>query len=242
MQPERNGNFNPLDEASRNERLHAFSHALKNRLGSIWQAAAMLAGLPEGPEREQLLAMAEKNYFAGARELEDLMEDFTVPRGIGTLRPEPFEPVALLERCIRNVDFRTVKKGQEIRFTPNELPASITGDKQVLEQLIEALLSNASKFSPKGAPIELNAWSDAGNWIVEVIDHGVGLSATDLDKVFTRYAMLSSRSTDGESQARSTLARAKQWAEAHGGKLTASSPGPGAGASFRMVVPLDGKA
>ena len=47
----------------RDERLHQFSHALKNRLGSLWQAASMLHDLPEGPERHQLLAMAEKNYF-----------------------------------------------------------------------------------------------------------------------------------------------------------------------------------
>ncbi|HRO40827.1 MAG TPA: hypothetical protein PLZ25_13010, partial [Flavobacteriales bacterium] len=58
------------DDDQRNERLHQFAHALKNRLGSIWQAAALLHDLPEGPERRLLLDLAEKNYFQGARELE----------------------------------------------------------------------------------------------------------------------------------------------------------------------------
>lgn len=238
MLPERTAAFDPLDGPQRNERLHTFAHALKNRLGSLWQAAAMLAGLPEGPEREQLLAMAEKNYFAGAREMEQLMEDFAVPRGIGRLQLEEVDLGDLLERCIRNVDFRTVKKGQEIRLVQKDLPPSINGDKQVLEQLFEALLSNASKFSPKGAAIEVEARTDDGHLVVDVRDHGVGLSPADLSDVFSRYAMLSSRSTDGESQARSTLARAKQWAEAHRGTLTATSPGPGGGSTFRVTIPL----
>jgi signal transduction histidine kinase len=64
----------------------------------------------------------------------------------------------------------------------------------------------------------------------------VGLSGKDLEEIFTRYAMLSSQSTGGESQARSTLSRAKQWAEAQGGTLSASSQGIGKGSSFTVAL------
>jgi len=219
------------DDDQRNERLHQFAHALKNRLGSIWQAAALLHDLPEGPERRLLLDLAEKNYFQGARELEALLDDFRVPRGVTKLQRAPVDLAAVVQRSIANNAFRTRKKEQEVRFMQE-------GDAQVLEQLFDALLSNASKFSPQGASVDV-AVKPGGPWaVVEVRDHGVGLSEADLKQVFTRYALLGSRSTAGESQARSTLARARQWAELHGGTLSASSQGPGYGSTFTATLPL----
>ncbi|HRN36566.1 MAG TPA: HAMP domain-containing sensor histidine kinase [Flavobacteriales bacterium] len=224
------------DDDQRNERLHQFAHALKNRLGSIWQAAALLHDLPEGPERRLLLDLAEKNYFQGARELEALLDDFRVPRGVTKLQRAPLDLAAVVQRSIANNAFRTRKKEQEVRFMQE--PAIVDGDAQVLEQLFDALLSNASKFSPQGASVEVALRRDGNSAVVEVLDHGVGLAEADLKQVFTRYALLGSRSTAGESQARSTLARARQWAELHGGTLSANSQGPGYGSTFTATLPL----
>lgn len=234
--PEKHAPFDPCNAPLRDERLHRFSHALKNRLGSLWQAAAMLHDLPEGPERAQLLAMAEKNYFNGARELESLMDDFSVPRGFSKLQRTPLELKSLLVKCIGNIDFRTEKKQQSVCFQTDDA-IIVDGDPHILEQLFEALLSNASKFSPKGSTIQVTATRRSGDVVVEIMDQGAGLTEQDLQEIFTRYAMLSSRSTDGESQARSTLARAKQWANAHGGSLTASSSGAEKGTCFSVRLP-----
>lgn len=229
--------FDPCNAPQRDERLHQFSHALKNRLGSLWQAAAMLHDLPEGPERAQLLAMAEKSYFNGARELESLMDDFSVPRGISKVQRAPLELNGLLEKCIGNIAYRTEKKTQTVIFHADEA-LTMDGDRHVLEQLFEALLSNASKFSPKGSSIEVSAKRNDGEVLVEIRDRGIGLTEQDLKDVFNRYVILSSRSTDGESQARSTLARARQWAQAHDGTLSATSSGTGKGSCFSVRLPL----
>lgn len=235
--PEQAASFEPSNMQQREERLHQFSHALKNRLGSMWQAATMLHDMPEGPERAQLLEMAEKSYFNGARELEQLMEDFAVPRGITTIRPKAVELRAVLDKCISNIAFRTVKKQQGVSFPSGE-EITVQGDPYVLDQLFEALLSNASKYSPKGALIEVGIRKLADAAIIEVKDHGTGLTEADLKDLFTRYALLSTRSTDGESQARGTLARARQWARVHGGTLSATSAGPGHGSQFSVSLPL----
>lgn len=235
--PEERASFNPDDIPQREERLHRFSHELKNRLGSMWQAATLLHAAQDGPEREQLLAMAETNYFKGARALEQLMEDFMVPRGITRIQPVAVELRTVLAKCIANINFRVVKKQQELRFQPGE-DITVMGDPQVLEQLFEALLSNASKFAAKGTVIELSAQKREEVAIIEVKDQGSGLTEDDLKEIFTRYAILSTRSTDGESQARGTLARAQQWAQLHGGAVTATSAGPGHGSQFSVSLPL----
>lgn len=235
--PEAGLHFNPLDRMQRNDRLHQFSHALKNRMGSLWQAASMLYDLPDGPERRMFLEMAEKNFFNGAAELERLMDDFDVPRGITAIQRTPVDLEALLKECVENVEFRTERKQQRVDMA--DMGAiTLNGDRELLRQLFEALLSNASKFSPKGSTIELEAKAADGYCAVIVRDPGAGLSATDLDLLFQRYALLGSRSTDGESQARSTLARAKRWAEVHGGTLEATSEGPGTGSTFTVSLPL----
>lgn len=235
--PEHRQRIDPDDSGQRNERLHQFAHGLKNRLGAIWQAATMLHDLPEGPERGQLLAMAEKNYFQAARELEGLMDDLKVPRGITTLRTAPVDMLPLVERCIANVEYRTTGKQQHIQLQARALPL-LNADPEVLGQLVEALFSNASKFSPAGSVIEVALHPEGGHALLEVRDHGVGLTAEDLQDIFTRYAMLSSKSTHGESQARSTLARARQWAVLHGGSLVARSDGRNLGSTFSLRLPL----
>ena len=235
--PERPHPIDPDHAGQRNERLHQFAHGLKNRMGAIWQAAAMLYDLREGPERGQLLAMAEKNYFQAARELESLMDDLEVPRGITKLRTTPVQLQPLVERCIANVEYRTTGKQQQLQLVAGALPL-LNADPEVLGQLVEALLSNASKFSPAGSVIEVALHAEGGHALVEVRDHGVGLTEEDVQDIFTRYAMLSSQSTQGESQARSTLARARQWALLHGGTLTARSDGKNLGSTFSLRLPL----
>lgn len=228
--------FNPVDEAQRNERLHHFSHALKNRLGGLWQAATLLHDLPDGPERKQLLDLAERNFFNGARELEELMEDFRVPRGLSIRKRSKVSIGPIVEQCIGNISFRTNKKEQKAELMVKG-PSEVYGDHDMLRQLVEALLSNASKFSPARTTIKVDVRTEADQVCVLVEDQGVGLSEEDLDRVFMRYVILGSRSTAGESQARSTLARAKQWAEAHHGSLEAYSNGLGKGSSFTVRLP-----
>ncbi len=235
--PEPGTYFDPLDRLQRNDRLHHFSHALKNRMGSLWQAAALLHDLPEGPERRQLLELAERNFFNGAAELERLMDDFGVPRGITGIERVPVDLPGVVQECIGNIGFRTQRKGQQVNFR-SAGPVQVQGDRTVLMQLFEALLANASKFSPKDSLITVALATENSVARVSVRDRGVGLSGQDLDQVFVRYAMLASRSTEGESQARSTLARAKQWAGLHGGSLEATSEGPGKGAMFTVRLPL----
>ena len=114
----------------------------------------------------------------------------------------------------------------------------VVGDPLWLEQLVTALLTNASKFSGPGTSITVRLGTSGDHAELNVIDEGVGLSSGDLEKIFVRYAWLDSRSTANEPQGRSTLARAHQWAEIHGGTLHARSEGPGKGSCFALRLPV----
>lgn len=215
--------------AAQAERLHRFAHDLKNRLGGMAACLRMLTELPEGPERDEVMAHAEKAYFKALYELERTLDDLGVDR---LPKPGPTAPVdtaALVERITRELAYRFDRKRQQLHV---DIPAghALHGDADLLHLVLTTFLSNASKFGAEGSTIRVVA--DGGR--VQVTDTGAGLSADDLAEVFKPFAWLSSRSTAGEEQGRGSLGRAWRAAQAMGLELQATSEGPGKGCTFTV--------
>jgi signal transduction histidine kinase len=222
--------------AEQSDRLHRFAHDLRNRLAAIQQALAQMADA-SSEERIELIRFAEQQYFKAMRGTEELLDDFAIDRGprLGELRLLRLDELA--RKAIAALEHRFSRKRQHVD-AENLQAIAVHGDDRMLFDLVSALLSNASKFSEAGSTIALSLTEQDGAAILVVKDQGIGLEAEDLAEVFTRYALLKGRSTEGEAQGRSTLARAKQWARAHGGDLTAASEGPRKGSSFSLRLPL----
>lgn len=121
-------------------------------------------------------------------------------------------------------------------------PVPVLADPERLRQLIDHLLQNALKFSPPSAGIMVSVAVSGDEARVAVRDHGVGLSTDDLGVLFTRYGRIRDTRTANVPGMGLGLYLAKLIAEAHGGDLTASSPGRGLGATFTLVLPLAGRA
>ncbi|MEV6731898.1 HAMP domain-containing sensor histidine kinase [Streptomyces sp. NPDC051364] len=116
--------------------------------------------------------------------------------------------------------------GEEAVVVPG-VPARLT-------RLVSNLLDNAAKFSPAGAPVEVELVSRGGGGGAEltVRDHGPGIAAEDLPYVFDRfYRAGAARALPGSGLG---LAMARQIARAHAAELVAE-PAPGGGALFRLT-------
>lgn len=219
------------------ERLHTFAHGIKNKLGALWEALRMIKDGVPGAGSEELLAFAEGAFFGAQRDIESLLDDMHVDRDITVQQMAPLSLSGIVREALERNVHRFTRKEQhvELHLSPDTM---VIGDAHWLLRIIDALLSNASKFSPRGTTIHVTVETLDHTGRVIVTDNGTGMSAEDLQLVFTRYAMLSSRATDGEQQMRSTLARARQWAEANGGSLRASSPGKDKGSTFELSLAL----
>ncbi len=219
------------------ERLHRFAHDLRNRLIGMQQALEHLRASPTEDERNEFALFAEQQYFKALREVESVLDDLHVQRG--SLRPTLVSmPIAtIVKQALDLLQYRFQRKGQIVRA---DLPESLLvhADERIAVDIVEALLSNASKFSPAGSTIELRASEQGGAVALSVQDHGTGLGHEDVENVFTRFAWLQNRPTAGESQGRGTLARAREWAIEHGGTLVAASAGQGHGCTFTLRLPL----
>ena len=110
-------------------------------------------------------------------------------------------------------------------------------DRLRLEQVVTNLLVNASKFG-QGKPIQLFVRPDGSRARLVVTDGGIGMSHDAQRRVFERFARaVPSRNFGGLGLG---LYIARQIVEAHGGLIEVASE-PGAGATFTVELPLEGR-
>jgi signal transduction histidine kinase len=116
-------------------------------------------------------------------------------------------------------------------------PLPIQADSDRITQVLTNIIGNALTATPAGGSVTIETRAQAPLAQVVVTDTGVGLEETDLERVFERfYRALGQRRRSTGSGIGLTIAR--NIAQAHGGDVTAASPGPGRGATFTLTLPL----
>jgi CheY-like chemotaxis protein len=114
----------------------------------------------------------------------------------------------------------------------------VNGDPARLIQCVGNILTNAAKYTDPGGEIRLESRSDSGEAVITVTDNGVGISKELLLRVFDLFVQ-SDRTLDrAQGGLGIGLSVVKRLVEMHGGRVAASSPGPGAGATFELRLPL----
>jgi PAS domain S-box-containing protein len=121
------------------------------------------------------------------------------------------------------------------KISHSELPF-VKGDRLMLSQLLQNLISNSIKFTPKGSvpEIEVTAKMHGNEWLFRVKDNGIGISPMYFDKIFVIFQRLHTR--DEYEGTGIGLAICKKIVERHGGRIWVES-NPGEGASFYFTLP-----
>lgn len=136
--------------------------------------------------------------------------------------------------CMRQLDLNETHK---IICDLNKIPDSIYGDGAALELVFTNLLSNAVKYSPDGPDISVNGWVEGSDILVSVQDRGLGIDASELPKMFSRFFRASTSS--GIPGTGIGLNLAKELVELHGGAIKVESA-EGKGSTFTVRLPIAG--
>ncbi|MEA2661875.1 MAG: hypothetical protein QOH08_1447, partial [Chloroflexota bacterium] len=114
---------------------------------------------------------------------------------------------------------------------------TVRADRSRVEQVIGNLVGNAVKFSPSDQEVEVTIERAESEVVLAVIDHGRGIPADELHRIFERYYRSTAQtgSVDGEGIG---LAIAREIVTAHGGRIWAASDGPGQGTTFFVALPI----
>jgi signal transduction histidine kinase len=140
-------------------------------------------------------------------------------------------------RLLNNFELLANRKKQVIELNCEE-SLIVEGDRSKISDVLHNLLSNAIKYSYLNTTIRVSA-REAGNYMhIEVKDEGQGLNFEDIQKLFTKFAKLSSKPTGKETSNGLGLSITKSFVELHRGNIYAMSPGKDRGTTFIVSIPL----
>ncbi len=113
------------------------------------------------------------------------------------------------------------------------------GDQRRLHRAVLNLLDNALRYSPDQSTVDVMVRQSGGWWLLSIRDHGVGLSESDLSRMFQRfYRGDPSRSRSSRSGSGLGLAIVQQIAVNHGGRIEARNH-PAGGACMDLLLPRE---
>jgi len=183
-----------------------------------------------------------RKISTSARHMTELIEAFLDVTALesGRLLPAPtsFPVAAVLEPLASLLQPRLDGKDQRLEV---EAPAGllVLADASHLRQILDNLLSNASKFSPREALIRLSVHQEGAAVRFTVADQGPGLTPDDQARLFRRFAKLSARPTAGEASSGLGLSIVKHLVDANGGRIWAGNL-PEGGCAFHVELPGGG--
>ena len=154
------------------------------------------------------------------------------------LEVEDMDLASLVRTAARPRAVLAGREGLDMRVHADE-PVPMAGDPARLEQVLLILLDNATRHTPAGGTITVDARVQGGDALMTVTDTGEGIPPEAIGSVFDRfYRADAARARDDRRGAGLGLAIARGIVRAHGGDIEVRSE-PGQGAVFTVRVPRD---
>jgi signal transduction histidine kinase len=217
------------------------THELRSPLTSLRGYVDFLLRGDAGPlneEQTEQLIVVKNNAARLAKFIDDLLDVAKIEAAKIELHPEP----VALPRLAREMQVLFKPQAQEqgvalVNEVPESLPA-VWADADKTGEILINLLSNAFKFTPQGGRVTLAARDDGDFVRVSVRDTGVGIPASELEKVFSKFEQVKptqglARKTKGTGLG---LTIVKGFVEAHHGKVWLESE-VGRGTTVNVTLP-----
>lgn len=227
-------------EARRLRLLGEVAHEMRTPIAII---DGYVEGMIDGvlpPDQEHLSQVATE-----ARRLRRLSDDLSslsrAEEGRLGFHPRRLDLRDAVREPAERLRTQAVDAGLEFRSELGSEDLVVEADPDRIAQVVTNLVGNAIRATPRGGSITLGCRRRGGAAVLEVSDTGEGIEAAHLGQVFERFYRVPGRRGAGEGTGSGIgLTIARSIAELHGGELTASSEGPGRGATFTLSVPLAG--
>ena len=161
--------------------------------------------------------------------------------GVGSNAASGYAPITL-EELVDSAwsSIRPLADKRSVRLSLDRCDDSrMLGGQQRLHRAVLNLLDNALRHSPNGNTVDVKILSSGAWWIFSIMDHGSGLSESDLKGMFQRfYSGDPSRARSARSSSGLGLSIVQQIAVNHGGRVEARNH-PDGGACMELLLPKD---
>ncbi len=211
------------------------SHELRTPLTSIRGFAELYrrGGTPPGPELDETMSRIEQE----AARMGLLVEDLLLLAALDEERPLHRTTVDLLAVAADTVrDAHVHSPDRMVALTDFE-PVTVSGDEHRLRQVTANLVTNALQHTPAGTMVEVRVSTAEQVAVLEVSDNGPGIPPEHAPHIFERLYRADHSRARSQGGAGLGLAIANSIVKAHGGRIELANS-PGAGATFRVLLPL----
>jgi signal transduction histidine kinase len=223
--------------------LASMSHELRTPLNHIIGFSEVLRDKYFG-ELNEKQADYVKDILGSGKHLLSLISDILdlskIEAGKMELELSPVNIKALLEDSLMMFKEKAHEHGigLDLKIPEEMSELEIQADERKLKQIIFNLFSNATKFTPDGGAITLQADQKDEELIVSVEDTGIGIASEDKEKIFDDFYQVKGGYTDKTPGTGLGLPLTKKLVEMHGGRIWIESEGEGKGSTFSFVIPV----
>jgi signal transduction histidine kinase len=217
------------------EWLGTLSHELRSPLATIVCALDQIPGPDLDPAVRRARDIAERQARQALQLVDDLFDLCASSRGKVSFSTEVVDLADVVAGAAETAGHLIAARGHRLTVSLPPRPVNLVADPLRLKQVVTNLLANAAKFTAPGGHIRLTAETVAGQVVLRVRDNGQGIAPDLLPRVFDRFWQGAANNV-----ARGLglgLALVKCLVEAHGGRVSARSEGPGTGAEFIVRLP-----
>jgi PAS domain S-box-containing protein len=225
------------DRANRakSEFLSRMSHELRTPLNSVLGFSQILALdelTTDQAENVELIRRAGRHLLAL---IDEVLEISQIEAGELRFSLEPVHVKDVVGTALQLVQPAAAQADVSVPRAAHTCDHWINADRQRLLQVLLNLLSNAIKYNRPGGTVRLTCERSAGTVSLSVTDSGIGISPSNLAKLFTPFERLGAEHTPIEGTGVG-LALSRLLSQQMGGSLTVSSE-VGAGTTFTLELP-----
>ncbi|MGH8803011.1 MAG: sensor histidine kinase, partial [Casimicrobiaceae bacterium] len=188
------------------------------------------------PEQHEIVRIARDNTLS----LQKLIEDLLAWHQTRATEPATLGPVVLsevVERVIREQKLATLARA--IAFDCDLKPLTVVGDHEKLRTILDNLVSNAIKYSPRGGTVKVGLRGRDGRALLEVADEGPGVVPEERERIFETFYQGHAKAEGRIKGSGLGLAIARECARAQGGSIEVTERNDGRnGALFLLSLPL----
>jgi PAS domain S-box-containing protein len=234
-----------LQEADRlkNEFLAMLGHELRNPLVPI-RNAAYVSGRLESTDKTLKWAheLIERQVQHLSRMVDDLLDLTRILSTKIQLKRDRLDLANIVAHALETARLLAEERHQSLEVTLPQRTMWIEGDAARLTQVLVNLLRNAVKYTDPGGRIELTARvsnsAEPAGVELTVRDNGMGIAPDLLPRIFDLFSQDQRALDRAQGGLGIGLALVRGITELHGGRVTASSDGPGLGSCFTLWLPL----
>jgi len=220
------------------ELMGVVAHELRGPLGPITMAAALLGMQTAEPVMPMVKGVIDRQVALMTRLVGDLLDMTRINTGKLRLDIQRIDVARVIAEVVSDLRPALEARLQQLRI---ELPPGeliVNGDRLRLSQVVSNLLGNACKYTQHGGAIVVSVTVTDATLTISVADNGIGISAQALPHIFDPFVQEKHATSFDGSGLGIGLSLVRELAQAHGGQVTAESPGLGQGSRFTVTLPL----